>query len=127
VALASSFTHYFSGESWITVVAAVAGLVGSAAVALITARPRRGLPAPIHLPNAAWMVPAAREATVEERLLELSESMQKSARLVNQVSSELAARAATARQLKEEAENAEAFAALHQEQTVAVRRLLEAD
>jgi hypothetical protein len=54
-------------------------------------------------------------ATLEERLDELSKSMRNSARLVEQVSAELDARAATARQLQQEAETAEALAALHKD------------
>jgi hypothetical protein len=121
VTLASFFGASSSIETWLTVGAAVAGLVGSIVAALI-ARPRATAAAP----TAPWL-PARPYTTVDDRLRELSESMQRSAELVDQVSSELAARAATARELKEEAENAEAFAALHKEQTDAVRKLLEAD
>jgi len=53
--------------------------------------------------------------------------MRNSARLVEQVSSELEARAATAKRLKEEAETAEALAGLHKDQAEAVRRMLDAE
>jgi cobalamin biosynthesis protein CbiD len=53
--------------------------------------------------------------------------MRRSARLVEQVSAELDARAATARQLQEEAATAEALAALHKEQANAVRRVIDAE
>src|ERR1700761_2177625 len=69
----------------------------------------------------------APEGSPETKLDELSESMHRSARLVEQVSAELEARAVTARRLQEEAANAEALAALHKEQTEAVRRLLRAE
>lgn len=66
------------------------------------------------------------QATLEDRLDELSESMRQSARLVEQVSAELDARAATARRLQEEAKNAEALAALHKDQADAIRRMIDA-
>jgi hypothetical protein len=67
------------------------------------------------------------QATLEERLDELAKSMRQSARLVEQVSSELDARAATARRLQEEAKKAEALAALHRDQADAIRRMLDAE
>jgi hypothetical protein len=67
------------------------------------------------------------KATVEERLAELSKTMQRSALLVEQVSAELDARAATARQLQEDAKTAEALAALHKDQADAVRRMIDAE
>jgi hypothetical protein len=70
---------------------------------------------------------APSQKTLEDRLDELSKSMRDSARLVEQVSSELDARAATARRLKEEAQAAEALAGLHKEQTEAVRRMVNAE
>jgi hypothetical protein len=68
---------------------------------------------------------AVSQRTLEERLAELSKSMRDSARLVEEVSAELEARAATARQLKEEAETAEAIVGLHKEQTEAVRKMMD--
>lgn len=50
-----------------------------------------------------------------------------SARLVEQVSAELDARAATARHLQEEAKSAEALAALHKVQADAVKRMIDAE
>jgi hypothetical protein len=47
--------------------------------------------------------------------------------LVEQVSAELDARAATARQLQEEVKEAEALAAIHREQADAIRRLMDAE
>jgi septal ring factor EnvC (AmiA/AmiB activator) len=69
----------------------------------------------------------ASQATLEDRLSQLSKSMQQSARLVEQVSAELDARATTARQLQKEAEDAEALAALHKDQADAVRRMIDAE
>jgi hypothetical protein len=70
---------------------------------------------------------ATSNRTLEQRLDELAESMRQSARLVEEVSAELDARAATAKQLKEEADTAQAIAGLHQEQMEAVRRVLDAE
>ena len=70
---------------------------------------------------------AASQKTLEERLDELSKSMRDSARLVEQVSAELEARAVTARRLTEEANTAEALAGLHKEQAEAVRRMMDAE
>jgi len=67
------------------------------------------------------------QKTLEDRLDELSKSMRQSARLVEQVSAELDARAATARRLNEEAETAKALAELHREQADAVRRMLDVE
>jgi hypothetical protein len=67
------------------------------------------------------------QATLDGRLDELSKSMQQSARLVDQLSAELEARAATARQLQQDAQSAEALAALHKEQSDAIRRLMDAE
>ena len=53
--------------------------------------------------------------------------MRDSARLVEQVSAELDARAKTAKRLKEEAEAAEALAGIHKEQAEAIRRLMDAE
>ena len=53
--------------------------------------------------------------------------MRQSARLVEQVSAELDARAATARQLQEDAKAAEALAALHKDQADAIRRMMDAE
>jgi len=72
-------------------------------------------------------VAARSQETLEERLRELSTSMNNSARIVEQVSAELEARAATAMRLQEEAKQAEALAALNQEQADAIRRLLGAE
>jgi len=71
--------------------------------------------------------PAAHQETLEQRLDQLSVSMQQSARLVEQVSAELDARAVTARRLREEVESAEALAALHKDQAEAVRRLVRSE
>jgi hypothetical protein len=71
--------------------------------------------------------PDVSQATLKERLEELSGSMRQSAKLVQQVEAELDARAATARRLKEEADTAEAVAALHKDQAETVRRMLDAE
>jgi hypothetical protein len=70
---------------------------------------------------------AASQTTLEERLDELSKSMRRSARLVEQVSAELDARAATARQLQKDADTAQALAALHKDQADAIRRTIDAE
>jgi hypothetical protein len=67
------------------------------------------------------------QKTLENRLEELSNSMRNSAKLVEQVSAELDARAATAKKLKEEAEAAEALAAINREQAEAIRRLMDTE
>jgi hypothetical protein len=72
------------------------------------------------------VVEDAAQKTLEQRLDELSNSMRASGRIVQQISTELDARAATAKRLKEEAETAEAIARLHKEESEAVRRMLDA-
>ena len=52
--------------------------------------------------------------------------MHASAQIMQQISAELEARAATAQRLKEEAETAEAVSKLHKEQSEAVSRMLHA-
>jgi hypothetical protein len=66
------------------------------------------------------------QTTLEYQLDELAESMRKSAGLVEQVESELEARAATARLLQENVEDARAFLALHPDAADAIRRMLDA-
>jgi hypothetical protein len=68
-----------------------------------------------------------RERSVEERLDELSRSMQESAQVVTQISAELEARAMAAKQLQEDAKAAEALAGMHKEQAEAIRRLMDAE
>jgi hypothetical protein len=68
-----------------------------------------------------------RERSVEERLDELSRSMQESAQVVTQISAELEARAMAAKQLQEDAKAAEALAGMHKEQVEAIRRLMDAE
>jgi hypothetical protein len=65
--------------------------------------------------------------TLEERLAELADLMGRSTALSEQVSAELDARAATARQLQEEARQAEELASINREQAKAIRRLMDAD
>jgi hypothetical protein len=65
--------------------------------------------------------------TLEDRLARLGDLMAEAALLNNQVSAELEARAATAKKLQEDAEQAEAIAAINREQADAVRMLMEAD
>jgi hypothetical protein len=67
------------------------------------------------------------ERTVEERLDELSRSMRASADLVRQISTELEARAMTAKQQQADAEAAEALAGIHREQAEAIRRLIDSE
>jgi hypothetical protein len=81
-----------------------------------------------------WRVPftpsrvaeGATKKTLEQRLDELSASMRASAQIVHQVSTELDARAATAKRLRDEARTAEAISRLHREESEAVRRMLDA-
>ncbi len=65
--------------------------------------------------------------TLEGRLAQLTDLMGQSSILVEQVSAELDATAATARKLQEEAASAEALAAMNRDQAEAVRRLLDAE
>jgi len=65
--------------------------------------------------------------TLEDRLDELSKSMQNSARLVEQVSAELEARTAAVKKLQEDAKAAETLAGLHKEQAEAVRRMIDTE
>jgi hypothetical protein len=53
--------------------------------------------------------------------------MRESARLVEEVSAELDARAATAKRLQQEAETAAMLASLHRNQADAVRRMIDAE
>jgi hypothetical protein len=70
---------------------------------------------------------AASERTLDQRLEQLSKALWTSARLVEQISAELDARAATARELQEGAKAAEALAELNKEQAEAIRRLMDAE
>jgi hypothetical protein len=72
------------------------------------------------------VVEEAAQKTLEQRLDELSDSMRASAQIVQQITTELDAQAATAKRLKEEAETAEAISRLHKEESEAVRRMLDA-
>ena len=76
--------------------------------------------------RAAGAAEAVAQKTLEQRLDDLAASMRNSAQIVQQVSTELEARAATAKRLKEEAETAEAISRLHKEESEAVRRMLDA-
>jgi septal ring factor EnvC (AmiA/AmiB activator) len=66
------------------------------------------------------------EDTLETRLARLAESTRDSSRLFKQISAELDARRETAKELKEQADDAEAIAEMNKPQTDAVRRLLDA-
>ena len=70
--------------------------------------------------------PPVAQKALEDRIDELSKSMRDSARLVEQVSAELDARAVMAKKLKEEADAAKALAGLYKEQTDAIRRMMDA-
>jgi hypothetical protein len=108
-----------SGSSfWVFVIAGIVGVVATIAGLVVTVRTER---------QAKQAASQVTQATLEGRLDELAESMRRSARLVEQVSSDLDARAATARRLQEEAESAEALAALHKDQADAVRRMIDAE
>jgi DNA repair exonuclease SbcCD ATPase subunit len=67
------------------------------------------------------------ELSLEERLAELTDLMSRSSTLVEQVSAELEARAATVERLKDEAKQAEELASLNREQAEAIRRLMDAE
>lgn len=68
-----------------------------------------------------------RNLTLEDRLAELTDLMGKSSILVEQVSAELEARAATAQKLQEEARQAEELASINHEQAESIRRLMNAE
>lgn len=102
-------------------VAAVISAVIPAALSLQEAR-RTQLEAKDAVEHA--LVP---QESLDQRLDQLSASLAQSARLVEQVTAELEAQAATARRLQREAADAEAIAAVHKEQTEAVRRLLRSE
>jgi hypothetical protein len=102
-----------------SVVIAVVGIFLTVATAVVVQRRTRQI-----VSNAES---GASQATLEERLDALSKSMRESARLVEQVSAELDARATTARQLQKDAETAEALAALNKDQADAIRRTIDAE
>jgi hypothetical protein len=102
------------------IIASLAALLGASATSLAAWLAQR-------LQRNRGVAPSVPQVSLEERLDELSLSMRRSARLVEQVSAELEARAASARQLQEDAKTAEAVAAFHKEQTEAVRRMLDAE
>jgi hypothetical protein len=110
--------------------------VASAIATAITAAIVLGIPAARSLREARQTELQAKDAaehalvpekTLDQRLDQLSASLAESARLVEQVTAELDAQAATARRLTREAADAEAIAAIHKEQTEAVRRLLNSE
>jgi hypothetical protein len=70
---------------------------------------------------------AATERSVEDRLLELSKSMQDSARLMSEVTAELDARTITAKKLQDDAATAKAAAEINREQANAIRRMLDSE
>jgi TolA-binding protein len=67
------------------------------------------------------------EITLEERIQALAETMRASGRLVEQVTAEIEARAATAERLKDEAQAAEQLAQLSKAERDAVARLVRAE
>jgi hypothetical protein len=69
----------------------------------------------------------ARVPTLEDRLDQLSKTMKESAQLLEQVSSEIAARALAAERIKEEAYAAERLAAFNDEAREAVARLVRSE
>jgi negative regulator of replication initiation len=106
------------------VIGSVARVAGSAAALVYGLVPllqsRREI---AHQSEAVGEPPAA----LDERLDKLSASFGESARLVEQISAELDARAVTARQLEQRAQDATALAAQHEEQVEAMRRLLRSE
>jgi hypothetical protein len=84
--------------------------------------------AAIRLRREAIQARSARaKPTIEGRLRDLSESMKRSARLIEQVNAELEIRAAAAQQLEREAKAAEALAEVNREQKEAIRLLFDAE
>jgi len=106
-----------------TVIGSVAGVVALAAAIVafipLSRAGRELVPSPSS--------PAEPQATLDERLDRLSGSLRESARLVEEVSAELDARAVMARQLERQAQDARALAAQNEEQVEAVRRLLRSE
>jgi hypothetical protein len=98
--------------------------IAAALVAILGALPALYL-AWATLPGAESARLAASPKALEQRLGDLAASMRESARLVEQISAELDARATTARRLKEEAETAEAITRLHRDETAAIQRMLD--
>jgi hypothetical protein len=97
--------------------AALAGMVPAAVLAVVLEFRSRSAAAEREQSSVA-------QVTLEQRLQSLSVSMQESARLVEQVSAELDARAIAARRLQEEADYAQALVTMHKEQTEAIERLV---
>jgi biopolymer transport protein ExbB/TolQ len=112
----AAFVHFDSASTVGLVGAVVASFVAGLSSLAILLRSR-----------AELLKPEISQGTLEERLEELSGSMRQSAKLVQQVEAELDARAATARRLKEEADTAEAIAAIHKDQADAIRRMMDAE
>lgn len=113
--ISSNHRHVTAAEQYAGVALMIAALVLAAIVTwLIWSGP--------WLPGGK----AVPRETLEQQLGQLADSMRASARLVQQVSAELDARAATAKRLKEEVQTAEAAASLHKEQAEAISRMLEA-
>jgi biopolymer transport protein ExbB/TolQ len=106
------------------IVGSVAGVVGAAAALVFGLVPLIRGRREIDLWSEAESEPPE---TLDERLDKLSASFRESARLVEQVSAELDARAVTARQLEQRAQDARALAAQHTEQVDAMRRLLRSE
>jgi C4-dicarboxylate-specific signal transduction histidine kinase len=99
------------------IVTALAALAASAQATVLRRRLRRELPEELQ----------QAEPTLEGRLDELKDLTGRLSRLTVQVTTELGAREATAQRLRKEAEDAEALAALHQDQADAVRRMIDAE
>jgi uncharacterized membrane protein YfcA len=120
LAASSVLTDLTTGGS--TLAAGVATVVGATGVAQAARRSRRR-----DEQTASRVAAQTAQVTLEDKLTSLSKSMRQSAKLVEEVSAELDAREATARRLQQEAQDAEALAALHRDQTEAVRRLLDTE
>lgn len=118
-----------------TVIAAVLSAVGAGLGAVFANIGGRrlsrvqvgGIEVELEKPRVTARADEQRQETLEDRLGHLSELMGQSRILVEQVSAELDARAATARQLQEEVKEAEALAVIHREQADAIRRLIDAE
>lgn len=107
-------------STWI--VAVLVGVAGAAASFAAWA----AVPSAHESTDDKQEVTSVTQVTLEQKIQRLSDSMQESAKLVEQVSAELDARALTAQQLQEEAEQAKALAAINKQQAEAVQRLVRA-
>lgn len=113
----ASSSWYLSAVNWLGPAAALVVAVVGVLIAVDVFRRDRRVTSRESIP----------QKTLENRLEELSKSMRNSARLVEQVSAELDARAATAKKLQEEAAAAQALADMNKAQGEAIRHLIDTE